>query len=222
MIIFLKGIKDFFIEALMPKECLFCLAKGSYVCQECLKKIKPALSEDCKIKLRPSFLDGLLVSMDWRQPEVQKIIHIYKYNFVKDLATEINPIMANKLNKFMQTQDLQEWVLVPVPLHKRKLNYRGFNQAEEMAKLLGKSLNLQAVQALKRVKAKKPQMKLSREERLKNVKDVYAVAENTQVENKKIILVDDVATTGATLNELARILKNRGALKVYGFCLARG
>ncbi|MBD3328531.1 ComF family protein, partial [Candidatus Peregrinibacteria bacterium] len=108
------------------------------------------------------------------------------------------------------------YTIVPVPLHKKRLRFRGYNQAEILAKQLGDP----QTNIMKRIKYSKPQMELSAEARKNNVKNAFACLEQNKNDNP-VLLVDDVATTLSTLNECAKVLKSAGYKKVYAICLAR-
>src|SRR3989344_7225576 len=114
-----------------------------------------------------------------------------------------------------------DFVLVPVPLHRKRHNWRGFNQAELLSGALSVSLNIPLNKTLvSRRKATKPQVKLSALERKRNVENAFALSGNPA--NKKIILVDDVITSGSTLNELAKLLKKHKASEVWALTVAHG
>lgn len=113
-------------------------------------------------------------------------------------------------------------VVVPVPLHWRRLLGRRFNQSALLAYALAQQLGRPChPQALKRTRYTKPQMRLKRAERLKNVRNVFAVREPAALQQKTVLLVDDVVTTGATANACAALLKKAGATAVHVVALAR-
>ncbi len=112
-------------------------------------------------------------------------------------------------------------LLVPVPLHPRRLLRRGFNQSREIARLLSARHGLPIDQkCLLRVRRTTPQMELRREERVENIRGAFG-ADATRVAEKRVLLVDDIMTTGSTLEECARILRNAGAIRVDVLVLAR-
>jgi len=109
---------------------------------------------------------------------------------------------------------------VSVPLHQKRLNLRGFNQSELIAKYVAKKLGLAYVDCIKRIRDTKPQVTLKRGERRENVLDSFE-CNSSEIEDKKIVLIDDVSTTGATLSECAKALKARGAKKIIAAVVAR-
>lgn len=118
-----------------------------------------------------------------------------------------------------------EWradVVAPVPLHPERRRERGYNQAELIARPLAKRLNLKLEShLLVRTKPRPPQLVLSRTEHWKSVRGAYATREGLQVDNLRVLLVDDVLTTGATLDSCARALREAGAAAVLGLTVAR-
>src|SRR5579875_1786289 len=120
---------------------------------------------------------------------------------------------------------LAEWrpdVVVPVPLHRDRYRERGYNQAELIAKRVARRLKLRhASNLLIRVKPRPPQLVLSRAEHWKSVRGAYATPERMNIDNQRVLLVDDVLTTGATLDACSRALKKAGASAVFGVTVAR-
>jgi ComF family protein len=113
--------------------------------------------------------------------------------------------------------------LVPVPLHKRRLRERGFNQAELLAKEIGRYFKIPVLSNnLKRIINTDFQSKLARKERLKNVKDAFVVKDPICFEDKRIILIDDVFTTGSTVNECSKALKEARTKEILVITLASG
>lgn len=172
-------------------------------------------------------LDGLW-SLGVYEGVLKIAIHKMKYRFVKEIAANLatvvliywaqkGTLLLDQITKLAGTQ----WVIVPVPLHKYRKNWRGFNQAEEMGTVLGKSLGILCVNALVRVKNTKPQFELKSNERRSNIKNAFAVAKNFTVAPVTYILIDDVWTTGSTLKECAFILKKAGAKSVWALTIAR-
>ena len=111
--------------------------------------------------------------------------------------------------------------IVPVPLHYRRFFKRGYNQSEVIASMLAKQLNKPYKNLLKRTRSTQRQATLSREERLKNLQGAFAVKKPAHVSGKKILLVDDVLTTGATLHACAEALQQAGSAEILVFTLAR-
>ena len=113
-------------------------------------------------------------------------------------------------------------IIIPVPMYRKKKILRGYNQSELIAKEIAKNVKeIKYINALKKVKDNKKQSSLDKEERLKNVKNVYQIQNKEIIKNKQIILFDDIFTTGSTVNECSKVLKQNGAKKILVLTLAR-
>jgi len=155
----------------------------------------------------------------------RRLIYQFKYEpYVKGLAKPLADILLEHIARTGNaTQEVwQNSILVPVPLQKAKLKARGYNQALELAKELGHSLHVLTVSdALIKIKKTKPQMQLNAKERADNLAGAFAIKNPEAVQGKKVFLVDDVYTTGSTMEECARVLKQAGAKQVWGIAIAR-
>jgi ComF family protein len=149
---------------------------------------------------------------------VRKAIHELKYHNLK----AISPCLAELLGDYLRSSSLPGEALVYVPLHPRRLRERGYNQSGLLAKGLGSRVGLPVIEdCLIRVKQASPQVRaVDVEERRRNVADAF-VCRDERVKGKQIILIDDVCTSGATLESCAAALKNKGAVSVWGLTLAR-
>jgi ComF family protein len=244
----LNYIKKIALDVLFPIHCLFCKRYGQWVCNDCLKKIivlseqvcpycekniSPSgrICQDCKIKFlknnRNYSLDLLIVSIKYSQEGISRIIHYFKYSFIKDLGDPLAGIVSQAIiSNNIPLPDL----IVPVPLHPRRLRWRGFNQSEVLAQNISQDLTPGfqipvLSNALVRKKYTPAQMKIKNyQERQQNVKNIFSLnpAINSKtLKEKNILIIDDVSTTGATLFECARALKDGGAKKIYGAVIAR-
>lgn len=149
---------------------------------------------------------------------MRQAIHQLKYRNLK----AISPCLAELLANYLKSNPLPGEALIPVPLHPKRLRERGYNQSRLLAWELGKLTNIPVIEdCLIRVKEAKPQVKAANlEERHRNVTDAFA-CHNGKVSGKEIILVDDVCTSGATLESCAEALKSKGAVSIWGLTLAR-
>jgi ComF family protein len=230
-------ILQFLSDALFPKFCFKCQKEGSYLCEDCLATLdinpncfclceKPnIISEATKCrKCSGKFLDGLYFSSSYKNNLVKRLIQKLKYEpYAKELASTLALLIITHFNLMQKTFSGENFILVPTPLSKKKLKKRGFNQSEEIAKELAKNLNIPLLSGcLVKNKETLNQMELKKEERLKNVKNAFSVKNSEAIKNKNILLIDDVYTTGATMEECARVLKQAGAGKVFGVTVARG
>lgn len=166
---------------------------------------------------RQTEIDG--IRSPFRFAEViREAIHQLKYRNLK----AISPCLAGLLADYLQSNPLPGEALVPVPLHPRRLRERGYNQSSLLARELGKLINLPVIEdCLVRVKEAQPQVRAATvEDRRKNVTDAFK-CQNGKVRGKQIILIDDVCTSGATLESCASALKSEGVTSVWGLTLAR-
>jgi len=149
---------------------------------------------------------------------VRKSIHDLKYHNLK----AISPCLGELLADYLRENPLPGEVLVSVPLHPRRLRERGYNQSGLLARELGKRIDLPVIEdCLIRVKQARPQVRaVDVEERRRNVADAF-VCRDERMAGEQIILIDDVCTSGATLESCAAALKDKGAASVWGLTLAR-
>lgn len=149
---------------------------------------------------------------------LREIIHAFKYEKRRSLAAPLAALMGSRGRELLDEADC----IVPVPLHRRREHARGFNQARELARLLG----LPVIEPLRRTRPTPPQVELAAHLRQANVTGAFALRrswfrERTTLDGLKVVLVDDVSTTGATLEACATVLKERGASEVYALTAAR-
>jgi competence protein ComFC len=231
-----RVLKNFLLDLFFPKFCFSCQREGSYLCEDCLATIdilywcfclceKPQrLPEARKCRnCQKKQLNGLYFAASYKNNLVKKIIHRFKYDpYIKELSQPLASLIITHLSLIQKNFPGGNFLLVPVPLSKKKLKRRGFNQSEEIAKELSKNLGIPvSSDALIKEKETSPQMELSKEERAENIKGVFDVNNQEKIRGKKILLVDDVYTTGATMEECARVLKQSGAKEVWGIAVAR-
>ncbi|MFA5926692.1 MAG: ComF family protein [Patescibacteria group bacterium] len=225
-------LSDIFLDIFFPKRCVNCGKYGDLLCFGCVGEIEAIKTDtcpecgriskhgrfctNCKRKLGME-LTGLLVAAHYRGP-IKKMIHQYKYAGIRDLSVLLGEILFQRLHD----HTLPGLIVVPVPLHRKREAGRGFNQSELMARYISKKLNLAGGMALARVKNTEPQARLAKAKRLTNLTGAFAVVDKDLVSGRDVLLVDDVATTLATLNECAKVLRQSGARRVWGSVVARG
>ncbi|MBU1954033.1 hypothetical protein KKH03_03610, partial [Patescibacteria group bacterium] len=207
-----------------PAFCFGCRREGSFVCDDCFWTIHRS---GCGFEsVEGEGLDGLLSCCGYEEKGfLARLIHAFKYDFIVDLQVPLGILMAEGLCEAVFGKNVERRaVLCPVPLHKKRLKWRGFNQAELLAEQVSEYLGLPVVQLLRRTKFKRPQKELSREERILNMEGAFEVLESgleAGTDFPLVLLVDDVATTLSTLQACASALKKSGVKKVYGIVLAR-
>lgn len=236
-------IKNFFLELFFPSFCLGCQKEGTYLCQDCKETLDIGQYQYCLCNKNPlrlpgdtkngkcprcqdKKLSGLYFALPYKEKFLtKKLIYQFKYQpYIKDLAKPLAQILTQHLILIGKNTN-QIWensLLVPVPMEIKKLKNRGYNQAEELAKELGQMLNVLSIcDNLVKVKKTLPQMKLSAKERQENLKNAFLVKNPEVFSGKKIFLVDDVYTTGSTMEECSLALKAAGAKSVFGIAIAR-
>lgn len=231
---------------IFPIKCIGCglfppFPRREYVCKKCTEslpikqnfecigcKTSTPLGKTCINCRNIHPIDQLFVVSDYNNPLVVNIIKLLKYKFVTEAIRPISTMIRKyiyRMGKYKKLNILEEEpVITFVPIRYTRLNWRGFNQAELIAQALA-DITQQTVRPdiITRIKSSKPQAEIKeREERLIKPQGAFRILDGDKIKNKAIILVDDVCTTGATLNECAKLLKDNGAKKVMGFVIARG
>ncbi len=152
---------------------------------------------------------------------VSEAMHAYKYNRAMWFERFLAGLLLQKAVPVLRAQTWD--LIVPVPLHPTKLREREFNQAARLAKHLGAALNLRVDErSLQRVTATQTQTRLSRADRAKNVRGAFAMRKGVRLASKRVIVLDDMFTTGATTSDCARALRGAGAAEVCVWTVARG
>ena len=243
-----RYLVDGLMSLFFPADCLLCgknlePLNRSFICLDCWKKVKWLPSVCCVRCGRPlSFvsdknLNYPSVCLDCRenpphfkrlfsptvyQGVIAEAIKLFKYNGKRGIIRGFIQIIDASIHRFNLTS-LGLEAIVPVPLHSTKLRERGFNQAKELAKVISRYLNVPVwSDYLIRVRYTRPQTKLRRKDREENMKRAFSIRKGAKNrgKGKRILLVDDVYTTGVTLNEASYEMKKDGA-EVFSFTLAR-
>lgn len=239
-----KALRNLFpglVDIFYPRQCFACdkslhEEENIYICEACMEKITktkfnrcikcglelgPGIPpsnkgcHECKNTLR--FEKSFFVS-DNKGP-LKNLIHQFKYNKHVCLVKPFEHLLINALHKDILCEID---IVVPVPLHWRKKQERGFNQSALLAKKVCRRLSLSiSLHNLHRVRNTSPQTHLLRVQRQRNVNGAFKVKKPEIFSKKNVLLIDDVLTTGATASECARSLKNAGAGKIYLLALAR-
>jgi len=219
------------LDFLFPQWCVGCGREGNFICYSCrqaLPRITPPICPGCG-RPQPSGIlcphcvgwqaeiDGLRSPFRF-EGVIQQAIYQLKYKNIRALAQPL----AKLLKDYLLTCPVPGEVLVPVPLHQKRLRERGYNQSGSLARELGKLINLPLVDnCLIRLRHTSPQAKTSTvAERRSNVANAFTCRDN-RLQDKQVLLIDDVSTSGATLDACATALKAAGAASVWGLVLAR-
>ncbi|OGY53750.1 MAG: hypothetical protein A3H67_02105 [Candidatus Buchananbacteria bacterium RIFCSPLOWO2_02_FULL_46_11b] len=217
-------LKKFILDLLFPIECLGCKQEGEWLCPKCLKKIGIDFSGRPFVPDLGGELRGVWVASDYKNPLLAQTLQVFKYKFIPDLGQILGRLLTDFLKYKIKNKELPDFDLVlAVPLAKKRKLWRGFNQAEILARAVCRELGREyGDKIINRKFHVHPQVGLKLAQRLVNVKDIFTVNDELKVENKKILLVDDVVTTGATMNECAKALVLAGAKEVWGLVVAKG
>ena len=231
----MSSLFDNFIDLIFPPRCVICKSKSrKIICEDCLGKIvylkppicgvcgKPwdkyfegSLCEDCAKGGAPFSLARSVALYDGMLKEA---IHKFKFDGKRKIA----PYLSKLLVAYLQYGDIPIKdinVVIPIPLSKKREKQRGYNQSKLLTEGIARHYSIPLDDAsLKKIRDVTPQFELSRKERLQNIRGAFR---SSQLAGKKILLIDDIYTTGATAREAASALKTAGAKNVYVLTLAR-
>ena len=223
------------LDFVFPLRCPGCNKKGAWFCEECLAKLRPIEEFTCAVcgesaikgithpRCQTKYtLDRLVSIYEYKGP-IRKAITWLKYKDVTGLAKILADLMVEEAQELGLDFGF-DTIVIPVPLHWRRAWDRGFNQAELLANCFAPQFNLEVRDdLLRRRRHTDPQIKLKYNERQKNVSGAFEVPESKEreVEGQDFLLIDDVCTTGATLNACAKALKRAKARYVWALTLTR-
>ncbi len=224
-----------FLGLFFPKICLSCeelLSENEqFICSSCFNSLKflenicpicgaPKTTKKCPVCKTNKFLFNKACSVFLFNKVVKNMIHEFKYNEITRIAKFMGAISQEYIEKFQPFDHID--YIVSVPLHKVKKRSRGFNQAEYLTREISKNLNWKHLPKLiKRKRYTETQTKLNKDQRKKNVSFAFKINPKYDIKGKNILLVDDVFTTGATVNSISSVLKEKHANKVYVFTIGR-
>lgn len=211
----IKNILDY----IWPCFCLSCQKEGHLFCPDCQKKLN-LLPLDYQAWDNNDFaFQHCYVCLDYHQSIVQKLIKTFKYQYIQNLSEIFVDILATRITELNLPNNT---IICNIPLHAKKKKQRGFDQTEILAKNLSQKINLVYYPLLQRNRFTHPQAQLDKTARQQNVSDAFSINKNiSNIEAEMIILIDDVATTGTTLNEAAKVLKKHFNAQVITLVIAK-
>lgn len=230
-----EGIRKI-TEYLFPVFCLSCSGEGAWLCDTCRPMLAisaqyfcpvchastdhGAVCASCREK---SYLTAHVAATKYEEDGlIGLILHTFKYQYAEDIFCVIDKILAEFLEREKEMYRGVD-IVVPVPLHKKRFAERGFNQAAAIGSSLARYAGIPfADRLLERVRDTPHQATLDRAGRLENVAEAFQLKDPVRIQGVSVLLVDDVLTTGSTLQECARALHAGGAGKISAFTLARG
>lgn len=220
------------LNLLLPPRCAACDGVGTWLCDECASQLPLFTGPLCPRCGRPWQGQGSSCPVCLETPlrarpiraaflfegPLREVLHAFKYRG----GLGVVETLLSSLVRVWREQGMNADFLLPVPLHPARERRRGYNQAEVLALALGRGLGLPvARRGLRRVRNTPSQTRLDRAERRANVSGAFALDEGLSVADRRVALIDDVATTGATLDACAVVLLEAGAAQVSAFTLAR-
>lgn len=233
MYLVFNKICESIVNIFFPNKCIVCEKYVFLLCQNCfsdIEKISTSTCPECgRISVNSRFcprcrnktnqnIFSVCVATSYQSTVVKKLIKSFKYHGLTGLSEICGELIYQRIKDADLPRDI---IAVPVPLHRFKYNKRGFNQSELIARYLSRRLNIPGADVLVRTKNTKNQVGLQRSERLGNMVDAFRCIDEEFIFGKNILLIDDVFTTGATLNECARVLKQAGAKRIHAAVVTR-
>ncbi len=220
---------NYLLDFFLPRLCSSCRKKLNpkevVVCDDCYYKLEiPSsdyLDSEYKNKFAPkNYVDDFRAGFIFEQEKpIQFLIHSVKYDKKFAAGIYLGRLLADIFSEHIKSWNAD--LIIPIPLHRLKKLGRGYNQSEFIAKGVAKELKIPVSKRLvKRVKYTETQTHLNMIQRKENVKNAFRTVSQNKLAGKKIILVDDVITTGSTVSECAYVIKQAGAEKVYGLFTA--
>ena len=211
---------DFILDLIYPNVCGFCgKINNESLCNECEEKINPKLV--CNIdKYEDKFFSEHLYLFKYEE-NIRKSILEYKFNDKDYLYKTFSKIIIKneKICGFL----IKYYIIIPVPIHKKRFNVRGYNQSELIAKEIAK--NIKSIKfennILFKIQNTNPQSTLNKLDRSINAQNAYSIKNSERFKNKNILLLDDIYTTGSTVNECSRILKLNNSKDIGIITLAK-
>lgn len=231
MLAYLQKSGQVVLDLIYPPRCVNCASTEDWFCQDCLDQIvliappvcqccgTPMSGPQCKECAHNPIdaIDGIRSAAYFEDNPIRSAIHFLKYRDHKVVASVLGQMLADTYGKYQ----LQADVIVPVPLHSSRYKERGYNQSELLVKALALNLDLPIdTITLQRIRITESQMTLGISERHQNVKQAFACRDD-RLAGKRVLLIDDVCTTGSTLDACATALKASGVISVWGLTLAR-
>ena len=219
------------LDLLFPPQCVVCGRVNRWLCPTCAESIAPLTEPVCprcgrlwdgpgvcpvcqKTQLHVAPIHSGFLFRD----EIREVVHALKYRGAKEIIQPLVPHLVVQWQRY----EMSSTALIPVPLHPQRQLHRGYNQSAVLARALGRALHIPVLRGvLIRTRNTASQTKLNRAERLGNVAGAFVCTAPAAIRGKTVTLVDDVATTGATLEACAVALLNVGAASVNAFTLAR-
>lgn len=214
-----RSILNIIYKTLFPLKCTNCNKEGSFLCIGCENKLLSLLDKQ-KYLDNTTSIDKIISCFSYKPP-LSDLIILGKYSFMPEVFTYLACMGVRNLKSMNLA--LENFMLCPIPLSKQRLRWRGFNQSQKLCEEFSKHLKIPWHNLLIRNRNTKTQKDLSRKERLKNVQNCFLINPKYQelIIQRSVLLVDDVITTGSTLEAAAKVLIEAKAVNIWGLALAK-
>jgi len=211
------------LRIIYPSTCIFCdkeleEEQQLEICEECYKELKFSNNRKTTYKRNQGvYYDGIFGTFEY-DGKIKELIRKYKYQHKAYLFRTFSKLMF----KTLRDDKIDGDIILSVPLHRQREWQRGYNQAHLLAKEISKMTNIEYdKKILRRVKITNCLALCNKKQRRSIIKGAFLINTPQKIKNKKVILIDDVFTTGATINECSKVLKQNGAKKVIGLVIAK-
>jgi len=222
------------LDALFPKFCLSCKREGQNFCFSCagewIARPEPAACpfcgelgscRTCLTCQSENYLDGVMSYLPYGNPIVRKLIGLWKYEGDRSVESILRQWLLQDVHRLRP--DMESFVVVPLPIHLFRKRARGFDQAEELARWVSEMFQSPMQNILVRTIKTKPQAKQKHHaRRVGGLDGIFSVSQSVSLVPERVLLCDDVFTSGATMDAAAKCLKEAGVKEVWGFVIGKG
>ncbi|MDD3145232.1 MAG: phosphoribosyltransferase family protein [Candidatus Gracilibacteria bacterium] len=228
-------IFKFFLDLIAPKKCYSCKKEGHFICQNCYnyevefntvcyvckgKTKNFEVHDGCK---KDVYYDKVIILKHYKSKIISKLVKDAKFYNKKEIFEEFSDLVYDKFLLNNKIINLNDFVVISIPSYFTRKIFRGYNSSDIFARFFsGKSKIIYLKNVVKKIRYTKQQSKLSKKERIINLKDSFVINQKfiEKIKNKNVIILDDVISTGTTLNEISKLLKNNGVKYVIGLIVA--
>jgi ComF family protein len=226
----LEAASKWLLELALPIQCLDCGQEGEWICPECREHLTKSLAIICVVCAKAGTdgicpacrqrtgLDGVVCLLSYSQPPVQQLVKAVKFSGQLDALRFFDEYFGRRIKDRLPSGEL---TLVAVPLSSQRRRERGFNQAGVLAERFARRFEFDLWEGLVRIRHTEAQAELKRAARLKNLRRAFAVTPGAKAP-ERVALVDDVITTGVTLEAAAKTLRRAGTKEVWAVTIAHG
>jgi len=217
------SLKNFLLDCLFPKKCYGCGQNGTWLCRKCFDCLETYQGQLPRSLENPT---DLIIAGEYRDNLLNTLITAFKFGFNQELALPLAVFLIKTIDKKILVEklsgnNLTDILVVPLPLHKTRLKWRGFNQSELLAREISRYYNWPVNLNLVKIKKTLVQSELDETARLANQSGAFKWI-GSDLKNQTILLIDDIITSGATINEAEMTLLAAGAQRIIKAAVAKG